>query len=129
MGEAKWGLMPGQGGTQRLPRLVGVARAAELMYMAKTIDAAEALRIGLVNAVVTQQEVVPTAMEWAEGICQHGPLAIQSIKKAMIEGLSMSLEKGLELEESLVKSLLTSRDAQEGLAAFKEKRRPSFKGK
>lgn len=129
MGEARWGLMPGQGGTQRLPRLIGMARAAELMYMAKAIDAAEALRIGLVNAVVAQQEVLPTALEWAEKICQNGPLAIQSIKKAMIEGLHMSLDQGLALEDSLVKSLLTSQDAQEGLSAFKEKRRPLFTGK
>jgi enoyl-CoA hydratase/carnithine racemase len=128
MGEVRWGLMPGQGGTQRLPRLIGMARAAELMYLAKTIDAAEALRIGLVNTVVAPQEVLSTALEWAGKICENSPLAIQKIKKAMVEGLHMSLDQGLELEDSLVKSLLTSQDAQEGLSAFKDKRRPVFKG-
>lgn len=128
MAEAGLGLMPGQGGTQRLPRIVGLAKAAELMFMAKTIDAHEALRIGLVNAVVPPPELMPIALNWAKKICQNGPLAIRSIKQAMIEGLDLPLEQGLELENSLVKSLLKSEDAREGLRSFIEKRNPIFKG-
>ena len=128
MGEARWGLMPGQGGTQRLPRLIGAGRAAELMFLAKTIDTAEALRIGLVNAVVAQEALIGTALEWAERICRNGPLAVRAIKRAMAEGLGMPLEQGLEFEDVLVKSLFGSEDAREGLAAFREKRQPVFKG-
>lgn len=129
MGEARWGLMPGQGGTQRLSRLVGIAKAAELMFMAKTIDAHEALRIGLVNAVVPQEKLVSTSLEWADEICEKGPLAIRSIKQAMVEGLDLPLDQGLELEDSLVKLLLDSEDAREGLEAFVQKRTPIFRAK
>jgi len=128
MGEARWGLMPGQGGTLRLPRAVGPGRAAELMFLGKTIDAAEALQIGLVNRVVPQADVLPTALEWAERICTNSPVAIRAIKRAMIEGSSMTLEQGLELEAALAKAVMASDDAREGMSAFSEKRKPEFKG-
>ncbi|HBZ35175.1 MAG TPA: enoyl-CoA hydratase [Rikenellaceae bacterium] len=129
MGEARWGLMPGQGGTQRLSRLVGIARAAELMFMTKTINAQEALSIGLVNKVVPQEKLVSTSLEWADEICKKGPLAIRAIKRAMLDGMNLPLDQGLELEDSLVKSLLATEDAKEGLEAFLEKRPPVFKAK
>ena len=125
-GEARWSLMPGMGCTQRLPRLVGQSKATELMFMATPIDAHEAYRIGLVNKVVPRHELMPTAIEWAERICQNGPLAIRAIKKAVMLGLDLPMEQGLELEESLMKDLLTSEDSREGLKAFAEKRKPTY---
>jgi E-phenylitaconyl-CoA hydratase len=127
--EPKLGLMPGQGCTQRLPRIIGLAGAAEMMFMAKTIDAHEAFRIGLVNAVVPHKELKETALEWAQAIARNGPLAIKSIKKALTEGFDLPLDKGLELEDSLVKALVSSEDVREGLTAFMEKRTPVFKGR
>ena len=129
MGEAKWGLMPGSGGTQRLPRIVGLSKAAELLLLASTIDSVEAYRIGLVNKVVPRHELMPTALEWAERIPQNGPLAVRSIKQAILQGLDLTIEQGLELESSLVRVLLTSEDAREGVKAFAEKRQPLFKGR
>jgi E-phenylitaconyl-CoA hydratase len=128
-GEARWGLMPGMGCTQRLPRVVGQSKAAELMFMATPIDAHEVYRIGLVNKVVPRHELMPTAIEWAEKICQNGPLAVRAIKKAITLGTDLPIEEGLELEESLMKDLLTSEDSKEGLKAFAEKRKPTYTAK
>lgn len=127
--EARLGLIPGQGGTQRLPRIVGLTKAAELMFMANTIDAHEAYRIGLVNKVVPRQELMSTAIDWAERICQNGPLAVRAIKEAMLRGLDMTLEEGLQLEESIMNTLVTSKDSKEGVKAFIEKRKPVYKGR
>jgi E-phenylitaconyl-CoA hydratase len=127
--EARWSLMPGQGGTQRLPRIVGPAKAAELMFMSGTIDSFEAYRIGLVNKVVAYRELMPTALDWAERICQNGPLAVRAIKQAMIQGLDSTLEEGLQLEESLMNILIRSEDSKEGLKAFTEKRKPIYMGR
>lgn len=127
--EAKWSLMPGQGGTQRLPRIVGQTKAAELMFMANTIDSEEAYRIGLVNRIVPRQELMPTAIKWAEKICESGPLAIRAIKQAMMQGLDLTLQEGLQLEDSLRKTLFASEDSKEGLKAFIEKQNPVYKGR
>ncbi len=128
-GEARWGLIPGQGGTQRLTRTIGLTKAAELMFLTNIIDANEAYRIGLINKIVPRSELMSTAMKWAERICENGPLAIRAIKKAMMEGLDLTLKEGLELEESLFQSISTSQDMKEGLRAFTEKRKPQFRGK
>ncbi len=127
--EVRWGLIPGWGGTQRLPRMVARAKAAELLFTGAAIDAQEAYRIGLVNAVVSLPELVPTAKEWARRICQNGPLALKAAKESMIRGIDMTLEEGLELEQSIVDKLIMSEDAIEGAKAFAEKRKPVFKGK
>jgi len=128
-GEARWGLMPGMGGTQRLPRIIGPAKAMELMFMAAPIDAHEAYRIGLVNKVVSRDELMSTAIEWAETICQNGPLAIRAIKKATLCGLASTIEQGLEIEELIMKNLFASEDSKEGLTAFVEKRKPVYKSR
>ena len=127
--EVRWGLIPGWGGTQRLPRMVARAKAAELLFTGAAIDAQEAYRIGLVNAVVPLPELVPTAKEWARRICQNGPLALKAAKESMIRGIDMTLEEGLELEQSIVDKLIMSEDAIEGAKAFAEKRKPVFKGR
>jgi len=127
--EVTLGLIPGWGGTQRLPRVVPWCKAAEIVLMGRPIDAQEAYRIGLVNKVVPPEELMTTAKEWAEAICKVGPLAVRAGKEAMIRGYSMTLEDGLRLENSLFAYLLGTEDFEEGSKAFGEKRSPAFKGK
>jgi len=127
--EVTLGLIPGWGGTQRLPRVVPWCKAAELLLMGKLIDAQEAYRIGLVNKVVPQAEVMATAREYAENICKAAPLAVRAAKEAMIRGSAMTLEEGLRLENSLVASVMSTEDFAEGTGAFVEKRKPNYKAK
>jgi len=127
--EVRWGLMPGWGGTQRLPRMIPWAKAAEMIFLGERIDAQEAYRIGLVNKVVPQEELMPTALEWARKICENGPLGVRAAKEAMLRGLEMPLSDGLRLEELLFKYLLGTEDAREGVRAFAEKRKPQYRGK
>jgi enoyl-CoA hydratase/carnithine racemase len=127
--EVSRGIIPGAGGTQRLPRMIPVAKAMEMILMAQRIDAQEALRLGLVNRVVPFAELMPTAMKMAEMISQNAPLAVRSAKEAIIRGLSMTLEEGLRLESVLQSYLLKTEDAIEGPKAFAEKRKPEYKAK
>jgi len=127
--EVTLGLIPGWGGTQRLPRVLPWCKAAEILLMGKPIDAQEAYRIGLVNKVVPPDQVMPTAKEWAEVICQAGPLAVRAAKEAMLRGSGMTLEEGLRLENSLEAYVLGTEDFTEGTAAFVEKRKPVYKAK
>jgi enoyl-CoA hydratase/carnithine racemase len=127
--EVNLGLIPGWGGTQRLPRMVPYCKAAEILLMGRPIDAQEAYRIGLVNKVVPQAEVMTTAKEWAGVICQAGPLAVRAAKEAMIRGYSMTLEDGLKLENSLAAYIMGTEDFTEGTTAFVEKRKPVYKAK
>jgi enoyl-CoA hydratase/carnithine racemase len=127
--EVTLGLIPGWGGTQRLPRAIPWCKAAELLLTGKLIDAEEAYRIGLVNKVVPQVEVMATAREWAEAICKAAPLAVRAAKEAMLRGSAMTLEEGLRLENSLVASVMSTEDFAEGTRAFVEKRKPGYKAK
>jgi len=128
MPEVTLGLIPGWGGTQRLPRMIPQCKAAEMILMGKPIDAQEAYRIGLINKVVSPQEVMPTAREWAKVICQAGPLAVRAAKEAMIRGSNMTLDDGLRLENSLEANLFSTKDFNEGTTAFIQKRKPVYKG-
>ncbi|MBI4589589.1 MAG: enoyl-CoA hydratase/isomerase family protein [Candidatus Rokubacteria bacterium] len=127
--EVRWAIMPGAGGTQRLPRAVPLAKAMEMILMAQTIDAVEAYRIGLVNKVVPLTELIPTAMEWAQTLCERGPLAVRAAKEAVIRGRSLPLADGLRLEAFLSGTLRGTEDAVEGPKAFAEKRKPQFKAR
>jgi len=126
--EVRWALIPGAGGTQRLPRAVPLAKAMEMILTGEMIDAREAHCIGLVNRVVLAREVMPAALQWAETIMERGPLAVRAAKEAIVRGLGMSLDDGLRLELMLSLTLRGTRDADEGPRAFAEKRRPVFKG-
>lgn len=127
--EVTLGLIPGWGGTQRLPRAVPWCKAAEMLLMGKLVDAAEAYRIGLVNKVVPPAEVLSTAKEWAGAICKAAPLAVRAAKEAMLRGSAMTIEEGLRLENALVASVLATDDFNEGTTAFVEKRKPNYKAK
>ena len=127
--EVRWAIIPGAGGTQRLPRAIPPAKAMEMILMAKRLNADEALRYGLVNAVVPLAELMPTARAWAEGICELGPLAVRAAKEAILRGSTMPLADGLRLEALLSGTLRGTEDAIEGPKAFAEKRKPVFKAR
>ncbi len=127
--EVNLGIMAGWGGTQRLPRLVGAGKAAEILMTGENIDAQEAYRIGLVNKVVPFDELMPAAREMAARIASRGPLGIQATKEAIVRGLNMNLEDGLYMEKALFDNILTTDDSFEGVAAFLEKRTPEYKQK
>jgi len=126
--EVTLGLIPGWGGTQRLPRLIPFSIAAEMIIMGKRITAQEALDVNLVHQVVPLEELMATAKERAEKICESAPLAVAAVKEAIIRGYSMTLEEGLQLETELGRSVLASKDFAEGRKAFMEKRKPEYKG-
>ncbi len=127
--ETSWGIIPGVGGTQRLPRLVPLGIALEMIFTAKRIDVQEAFRIGLINKVVSLDELMNTALEMANRICTNAPLAVQTAKMAVYKGLDLPLADGLQLENTLGEPLRQTEDVQEGIAAFAEKRKPQYKGK
>ncbi|MEJ2723614.1 MAG: enoyl-CoA hydratase/isomerase family protein [Deltaproteobacteria bacterium] len=122
------GLIPGLGGTQRLPRMVSSARAAEMILLGTPISAEDAYRLGLVNKVVPLTELLATAKEWAAKICENGPLGVRRAKEAMIRGRDMALQDGLSLELAFFEEVLRSKDYQEGLQALAEQRKPEYKG-
>jgi enoyl-CoA hydratase len=127
--EVKLGLTPGYGGTQRLPRLVGRGRALELLLSGEPVTAAEAYRIGLVNAVVPPAELLPASRAWLEKVLRHAPLAIALTMEAVDTGLDCGLEKGLRTEAAAFGLSAASEDFREGTRAFLEKRTPEFAGK
>ncbi|KAJ9173336.1 hypothetical protein P3X46_016486 [Hevea brasiliensis] len=121
-------IIPGAGGTQRLPRLVGKSVAKELIFTGRKIGGREAMSIGLVNYSVPAGEARLKALEVAREINQKGPIAIRLAKKAINEGLGIDLASALELEEECYEQLLNTKDRLEGLAAFAEKRKPRYTG-
>jgi enoyl-CoA hydratase len=127
--EVNLGIIPGYGGTQRLPRLVGKGKAKELIFTGDMLDAKEALRIGLVEKVVPQAELLASAKEMAKRIISKGPLAIKAAKRAINAGLEMDLNSGCEYETSEFAALFASQDKNEGTSAFLEKRKADFKGR
>lgn len=127
--EAKWGIVPGAGGTQRLPRLIGTSRALEMIMTGSRISCEDAFKWGLINHMVQKGGAVSKAMEIAGKICKNGPLAVRAAKEAVIRGMDFSLEEGLRLEQFLAEPVRQSKDAKEGPAAFSQKREPDFQGK
>jgi E-phenylitaconyl-CoA hydratase len=127
--EVNIGFMPGGGGTIRMPRFIPRAVAAEILLTGNRINAAEALRVGLVSRVVPRDKLMDTAKEIAETIISRGPLGVRATKEAMIRGYSMTLEEGLELERQLVAYIRSTEDFMEGARAFAQKRPPQYKAK
>ena len=120
--EVGLGITPGFGGTQRLARLVGAGMAKQLIYSARNIDAAEAKRIGLVNEVYPLADLMPAAKKMAAGIAGNAPIAVRACKKAINEGLQVSIDEGVAIEEELFGSCFESYDQREGMANFLRKK-------
>lgn len=127
--EVTLGIHPGFGGTQRLPRLIGAAKAKELIFTGKMIGAAEAEKVGLVNKVVAPDTLHEEAKALAEDILKNGQVAIRLVKSAINAGLDTTLEKGLAYEAETQGLAFSTEDKNEGLSAFMEKRKPKFKGR
>ena len=125
--EAGLGITPGFGGTQRLPRIVGLGMAKQLLYTARNIDANEALRIGLVNAVVPQAELMDTVLKMANTIAKNAPIAVRACKKAVNEGMQVSIDKAVEIEEKLFGDCFETHDQVEGMACFLSREKPKPK--
>jgi enoyl-CoA hydratase len=127
--EVNLGLIPGYGGTQRLPRLVGKGKAMEMILTGESIGAQEAERIGLVNGVVSLKDLIPRCRELAARILANGPLAVRYSIEAINNGLDMPLQEATRLEASLFGLCCATEDMKEGTRAFLEKKKPQFKGK
>ena len=121
--EVGLGITPGFGGTQRLARLVGPGMAKQMIYTARNIKADEAYRIGLVNAVYPQEELMAAAEKMAAGIAKNAPIAVRNCKKAINEGLDADMDEAIVIEEKLFGDCFESYDQKEGMAAFLEKRK------
>jgi enoyl-CoA hydratase/carnithine racemase len=129
LAEVKWAIIPGAGGTQRLPRAVPLGHALEMILTGDPIGAAEALRIGLVNRVVPLEGLLPAAHELAARIAARGPFAVRAARQAVYEGLGRDFAAGMAIEELLFNRVLASEDSIEGPRAFAERRPPDFKGR
>jgi enoyl-CoA hydratase/carnithine racemase len=126
--ETGLGIIPGAGGTQRLPRLVGKGKAKELIFTARRVDAAEAREIGLVEQVVPAEALLETALAMGARIAENGPLAVEQAKYAINAGMEADLATGLMLESRCYDVIIPTQDRLEGLAAFREKRKPCYRG-
>jgi enoyl-CoA hydratase/carnithine racemase len=127
--EIKVGIIPGAGGTQRLPRLVGMTKAKEMVLLGEPIDAAEAYRIGLVNRVVPTANLLSEAQAWADRLAKLPPMGVRAAKSAMNRGADLDLRSALEVERLNFSVVFGTEDQREGVRAFLEKRPPEFKGR
>lgn len=128
--EVTLGITPGFGGTQRLPRIIGLGKAKELLYTTTKIKAEEALKLGLVNAVYPQNELIDECIKMAEKIAQNAPIAVRATKKAINEGLQVDIDNAIEMEAKLFGSCFETEDQENAMSAFIEKRKPElFKNK
>ena len=127
--ETRLAIIPGAGGTQRLPRLIGRGKAKELIFTGRRVDAQEALQIGLVNKICEKDALLSECQKMAQMICDTGPIAIEQAKYAINNGLETDLHTGLGIESNAYWVTIPTADRLEGLAAFREKRKPVYKGK
>ncbi len=126
--ETRLAIIPGGGGTQRLPRIIGMGKAKEMIFTGKRVDAREALAIGLVNKICKQEELIDQCMEMADMIAETGPIAVEQAKYAMNYGIETDLNTGLAIESNAYRVTIPTKDRVEGLTAFREKRKPVYKG-
>jgi enoyl-CoA hydratase/carnithine racemase len=127
--EARLAIIPGAGGTQRLPRLIGKGKAKELIFTGRRVDAQEALEIGLVNRICEPDDLIACAKNMAAMICECGPIAVEQAKYAINAGYETDLNTGLAIESNAYWITIPTEDRLEGLAAFRDKRKPVYKGK
>ena len=127
--ETRLAIIPGAGGTQRLPRLVGRGKAKELIFTGRRVDAQEGAQIGLVNKICQPEALMDECMAMAAMICETGPIAVQQAKYAINYGLETDLHTGLAIESNAYWVTIPTEDRLEGLAAFREKRKPVYRGK
>src|SRR5699024_8423751 len=127
--ETSLAIIPGAGGTQRLPRLIGMGKAKRMILSAKAISASEALDIGLIEDIASSDELMATGLKWARTIAANGPIALRQAKMAMNHGVNMSMDNALMFERQCYKDTIPTEDRIEGLVAFREKRKPVYKGK
>jgi len=127
--EARLAIIPGGGGTQRLPRIIGVAKAKELIFTGRRVDAKEALDIGLVNKVAPPEKLLDECLKMADMIGQTGPIAVEMAKYAIDKGIETDLGTGLAIESNAYRVTIPTEDRIEGLTAFREKRKPVYKGR
>ncbi|MUK88675.1 enoyl-CoA hydratase [Ornithinibacillus sp. L9] len=127
--ETSWAIIPGAGGTQRLPRLVGEMKAKELILTAKKLTAEEALELGVLLQVVDEGELLSTCEQLARDIMKNGPIAVKQAKHAIIQGMNTDIQTGLEIESKAYELTIPTEDRMEALLAFSKKRQPEFRGK
>ncbi|SPF31392.1 putative enoyl-CoA hydratase/isomerase YngF [Syntrophobacter sp. SbD1] len=127
--ETRLAIIPGGGGTQRLPRIVGKGKAKELIFTGRRVDSKEALDIGLVNKVAPAEKLMDACLEMAAMICEAGPIAVSQAKYAINYGCEVDLNTGLAIESNAYWVTIPTEDRMEGLVAFREKRKPVYKGK
>ncbi|MEJ2156009.1 MAG: enoyl-CoA hydratase-related protein [Desulfobacteraceae bacterium] len=127
--ETRLAIIPGGGGTQRLPRLVGMAKAKELILTGHRIDSREALKIGLVNRICPLEDLLDRSRELASEIGEGGPIALEQAKIAINKGMATDLQSGLAIESEAYARCIPTEDRLEGLKAFREKRKPVYKGR
>jgi methylglutaconyl-CoA hydratase len=127
--ETSLAIIPGAGGTQRLPRIVGLARAKEMIFTARQLDAAECLAIGLANRSVGLDHLLVEARSLAADIVKNGPVALKAAKQAIDRGMEMNLADALVLESTCYETTINTEDRVEGLTAFREKRKPVYRGR
>lgn len=126
--ETSLGIIPGAGGTQRLPRLIGLAKAKELIFTGKRIDATEAAKLGLITKAVSPSNLMEETTQMAQSIIRNAPIALAEAKKAIHFGMQTDLQTGLQIEEWCYDVTIPTKDRMEGLKAFAEKRQPEYKG-
>lgn len=127
--ETRLAIIPGGGGTQRLPRIIGVAKAKELIFTGRRVDAAESLDIGLVNQVAAPEKLMDACLDMAAQIAETGPIAVEMAKYAIDKGIETDLATGLAIESNAYRVTIPTEDRIEGLTAFREKRKPVYKGR
>ncbi len=126
--EVSWAIIPGAGGTQRLPRLIGEAKAKELIFTAQKLNAKEGIDFGIFTNVVEREQLIEECVQFANKMLAQGPIAIQQAKFAISKGMNVDLQTGLEIEFKAYEQTIPTKDRIEALEAFSEKRKPQFKG-
>ena len=127
--ETSLGIIPGAGGTQRLPRLIGIGKAKSLIYSARRLQAEEAVRYGILEALYSSKHLQEEAVKYAKQIARNAPLALRQAKVAINQGVETDIQTGLQIESLAYATLIPTEDRLEGLQAFQEKRTPHYKGK